>query len=111
MKIAVLIISLCLVMIVGLQSCTIMLGGNIVNEDDLSGAGAVGVLVSFLFILGAAFSLRKPKVSMRVFIVAACISILTGVTSDFSDLIFWGGVSLGLAIMSFYGIKEDDKPE
>ena len=53
MRIAVLIISLCLTMIVGLQSCAVMVGGGMTNDQETSGSGAIGLLIAFLFVLGA----------------------------------------------------------
>ena len=70
MRLAVLIIGLCLVMLVGMQSCTVMVGGGIADNKDLSGGGAIGVFVSFLFILGSAFVMGYPKASMIIFLIA-----------------------------------------
>ena len=79
MRLAVLIIGLCLVMLVGMQSCTVMVGGGIADNKDLSGGGAIGVFVSFLFILGSAFVMGYPKASMIIFLIASFLKVPTKV--------------------------------
>ena len=111
MRIAVLIIGLCLVMLVGIQSCAVMVGGNLIEDQDVSGAGALGIMVSFLFILGSAFVMSHPKASMIIFLAAAFFAFFGGSLSEFSDLYFWSFVSLALAVMSYFGIKEKKKKD
>lgn len=67
MRIAVLVIGLCLVMLVGMQSCTVMFGGGLTEDQNLAGAGALGLLVALLFILGSAFAIGAPKASVGIF--------------------------------------------
>lgn len=105
MRIAVLIIALCLTMIVGLQSCAVMVGGNMTANDDLAGGGALGILLAFLFVLGAAFAMGLPRVSMVLFGIAALIGLIAASTG-FTDMAIWGGVSAVLALMSFFGYRE-----
>lgn len=109
MRLAVLIISLCLVALVGLQSCSVMVGGSLSNNEDLSGSGALGVFVSFLFLLGGAFVMGFPKVSMIIFTIAAFFGFIGASASDFSDLYIWSSVSIILAILSFFGSNEKRK--
>ncbi len=104
MRIAVLIISLCLTAIVGLQSCTIMAGGSILHDEATSGSGAIGVLVAFLFVLGAAFVMGLPRVSEVIFAVAALFGFMAA--SNYPDMNIWGGVALILAAMSHFGVRE-----
>jgi hypothetical protein len=106
MRIAVLIIAICLVMILGLQSCTVMLGGTLAKDTAISGGGAVGILMAFLFLLGAAFSLGVPMVSIIVFTIAGALGVIMGTTTGFTDLMIWGVVSLVLAFMSIFGRRE-----
>ena len=109
MRLAVLIIGLCLVMLVGMQSCTVMVGGGVTDDQDLSGGGAIGMLVSFLFILGSAFVMAYPKVSMIIFLVASFFGFIGASGSTFSDLYVWSFISLVLAVMSYFGIKKRRK--
>ena len=92
MRIAVLIIALCLTMIVGLQSCAVMVGGSMIADDDLAGGGALGILLSLVFVLGAALAMGLPRVSMVLFGLAALIGFIAASTG-FSDMAIWGGVS------------------
>ncbi len=111
MRLAVLIIGLCLVVLVGMQSCTVMVGGGVTDDQDLSSGGAIGMLVSFLFILGSAFVLAYPKASMIIFLVASFFGFVGASGSTFSDLYFWSFISLVLAAMSYFGIKEKKKKD
>ena len=111
MRIAVMIIALCLVMVIGLESCSAVVGGNLGNNAGLSGAGAAGLFVAFLFILGAAFALGAPKVSMFIFIIAALLGFYIGMKSAFFDMTVWGWVAVFLAVMSYDGIRELKKLE
>jgi len=106
MRIAVLIISLCLTMLVGVQSCTVMVGGNVTEDANLSGGGAIGMLLALLFVLGAAFSMGLPRVSMVLFAIGAVLGIGVAGSSGFNDLMIWGVVSAALAVMSFFGNRE-----
>ena len=106
MRIAVLIIGLCLTMLVGLQSCAVSLGGDVSDRTDLSEGGAVGILIAFLFVLGSAFSLALPKVSTGLFGLAALLGLLVAGTTGFRDMYFWGGVAAVLAVMSYFGVRE-----
>jgi hypothetical protein len=100
MRIAVTIISLALMLVVFLQSCAASVGGSLGEDESLSGAGALGFLVGLLYLLGGAFALGLPRVSIIVFAIAALIGVLTGATTDFRDLIIWGVVAAILALMS-----------
>jgi hypothetical protein len=106
MRLAVLIITLCLTGIVGLQSCTILAGGSLVKDQALSNGGAVGMLIAFLFVLGAAFVMALPRVSMAMFAIAGLAGLIAGNSSNFRDLKIWGGLSLILAVMSWFGSRE-----
>jgi hypothetical protein len=107
MRIAVLIIALCLTMLVGLQSCTMFVGGGLAENQGASEGGAVGLLIAFLFVLGAAFALALPKLSMVCFAFAAAFGLMVGLSSDaFPDMTFWGIVAGVLAVMSYFGSRE-----
>lgn len=106
MRIAVLIISLCLTLIVGLQSCTLYAGGAMIGNQGTASGGAAGIFVALLFILGAAFAIGVPRASMFIFGLAACIGVGVGRVTAFGDLVIWGFVALGLAILSYFGERE-----
>jgi len=106
MRIAVLIIALCLTMLVGLQSCAVFVGGSAIGQETSAQGGAVGLLIAIFFIIGAAFALKVPFISTIVFGLAALLGLAVGATTDFKDMQIWGGVSLVLAALSYLGIRE-----
>ncbi len=106
MRIAVLVIGLCLTFIIGLQSCAVSVGGGLAKDQALAGGGSSGIVVAFLFVLGSAFALGLPRVSVGLFLVAALIGIAVGQHSGFANLTIWGCVSLALAAMSYFGSRE-----
>jgi hypothetical protein len=70
-------------MIIGLQSCGVMVGGHLAKDTALSGGGAVGILIAILFLLGAAFSIGLPLMSMIVFCIGGGLGILVGTQQNF----------------------------
>ena len=94
LRLATTIIALVLMLIVGLQSCAAYVGGGVTSNQDLSGAGAVGLLIALLFLIGAAFAIGVPIVSVGSFVLAALLALAVGFTSEFVDLRIWGFVSL-----------------
>lgn len=108
MRIASLIIGLVLLIVVGLQSCTVMVGGGLANRKELAGSGTVGVLVAFLFLLGAAFALKMPRTAAVMFALAGLFGWIGGV-AGFGDLKVWGSAAFILAGMAAWGSREDRK--
>lgn len=115
------IISLVLMVILGIQSCAVSVGGSAVESlsttsaeqqqgEDLAGAGAAGVLAAFLWLVGAAFVMSRPKVAMWLY-GSAALMCLIGATAGFSDLWIWMVVSIGFATMSWRGISEKARAE
>lgn len=100
MRVAVLVISLVLMVLLFAQSCTVTAGGSLAEDESISSAGAVGLLVAFLFLLGGAFVMGMPRASAAMFGVAAVVGILAGVTTEFEDLLIWGVVAVVLGIMA-----------
>lgn len=100
MRIAVMVIALCLTAVVGLQSCTVMVDGHLSQNEGLRGGGASGILIALCFTLGAAFAIGLPRISQIIFSVAAAIGFLVGAENGFADLKFRGVVSLSLCLMS-----------
>ncbi|MGH3090297.1 MAG: hypothetical protein ACRDSJ_23685 [Rubrobacteraceae bacterium] len=106
MRIATTIISLFLMLIVGLQSCVVAFGGTLSGDESLSGGGAIGMFVAFLFLLGGAFAISFPVVSLSAFVLSAVLSLAVGVGSEFADMAIWAFVAFILAVMSFFGMRE-----
>lgn len=109
MRVATLILSLGLMLVVGLQSCTVYIGGSALENPASAEGGALGVLIAILFLLGAAFVMVYPLVSLFCFVVAGLTGLAGGSSTSFSDLTIWGIVALILATLSFLGVREKRK--
>lgn len=116
MRIATLIISLIVSLFLTIQSFAVMAAGGISSSlsesgadkkaaEDLSSAGAIGILVAILWVIAAAFVIAKPKVSVIIFGISGFLCI-AGASSDFTDLRIYGFVAVAFALMSRFGIKE-----
>ncbi len=103
------ILGLFFMLVIGLQSCLASVGGSIAADEGISQGGAVGIFVALLFLVGAAFAIGVPTVSLITFVVAAIFALLAGTTTPFGDLTVWGIISVVLAIMSFFGRREKRK--
>ncbi len=121
MRIATLIISLVLTVVLSIQSLAVMAAGSISSSlseteadkkagDDLSGGGAFGLFMALLWLIGAAFVIAKPKVSMWLFGISAVFGVIGG-ASGFSDLFIWAGASALFALASWRGIREKAKKD
>ena len=111
MRIAVLIIALILGFIVGLQSCTVAGLSGIAQDETTGQAAAMGGLVALLFIIGAAFSLSLPKISVSAFGLAAVSAFGASTLGRFEDMQVWGIVAVVLGVMSYFGVRELRKKE
>lgn len=103
MRIAVLIIGIVLSVVMAVQTFLVYALGNVGNDADASGGGAVGLLVAFLMLVAAAFAMGVPLVSVILFLLGGVLALLIGASSGFPDLSIWGVVSLILAAMAFVG--------
>lgn len=106
MRIATMIISLILTLIVGLQSCTLYAGGSMTRDQGISGGGAIGIVIALLFLIGGAFAMGVPKLSTFAFGLAGLLGIAVGSGGTFRDLTIWGVVAIILAVMSYFGDRE-----
>ena len=106
MRIATMILSLILMVLVGLQSCAVSVGGSIAESEKSSQGGAVGIFMALLFLLGGAFALAFPLISLVAFVLAGIFGLAAGATTPFEDLTIWGYVSFALAVLSFFGWRE-----
>jgi len=103
------ILSLMLMLVVGFQSCAVSVGDSVLGEPAKTQGGAIGILMALLFLVGGAFALGFPLVSLAAFLVAGMFGITAGSTTSFSDLSVWGWISLALAVLSFFGWREKRK--
>jgi hypothetical protein len=109
MRVALTILSLVLMLLVGLQSCTLAVGASLSSDENLAGGAAVGLLMTLLFLLGGAFAVGYPLVSLVACAFAGLLGLVAGSTTAFSDLSFWAIVSFVLAVLSYLGMREKRK--
>ena len=105
MRIAVGVIGLMFMVIALVQSCVVGVGGSIFEEENLATAGAVGVLSGILFGVGGAFAFKLPKVSIGIFAAVTLFALVTGLTTEYKDMIFYGIVAVILVILSVVAHK------
>lgn len=116
MRLATLIISLFLMLIAGVQSCAVAVGGGIAEDlstaaedkqeaQDIAGAGGLGVLAALMWLVGAALVMSKPRAAMWIFGVASLFWLGAG-AAGFSDAFIWVVASIVFAVMSWRGTKE-----
>lgn len=111
MRIAVLIIGLVLMLGLFFQSLTINVLGDVANDEDISGAGAIGVFVALLWLIAIAVVIPKPRISVGIFVAGGLLALLGGTTTEFSDLIIWAVISFFLAVLSYFGYRGKRKLE
>jgi hypothetical protein len=109
MRIATLILGIVVMLIVSAQSCAVSFGGEVFEDQSAAEGGAVGIVMALLILIGAAFALVFPLVSLVTFGLAGLLGIAGGATTNFGDLSVWGWVSLILAVLSFFGWREKRK--
>ena len=109
MRIATMIISLILMLVVGAQSCAVSLGDAALQTKAAEQGGPIGLFMAFLFLIGGAFALAFPFVSVLAFFFAGIIGLAGGASTSFGDLTFWGVVSLILGVLSYFGWREKRK--
>lgn len=109
MRIAVTVISLFLMVVIGAQVFLVYVGSNLIDNQETSGAGAVGIGVAFLYLLGGAFAMGLPRLAALVFILAGVLGL--AVSGTFPDQGVWGGAALILAAMSFLGWRGKHRAE
>jgi hypothetical protein len=108
-RIATMILSLILMLVVGAQSCAVSLGDAALGTKAAEQGGLVGLVMAFLFLVGGAFTLAFPLVSLIAFFFAGVFGLAGGASTSFGDLTIWGFVSLILAVFSYFGWREKRK--
>lgn len=101
MRVTVLILSLLLGAVMFVQTFLVYGLSSAVDDQSSSQSGAVGLLMSLLWLVAAAFVIPLPIVSVIAFVIAGLFGFAA--SGDFSDLAMWGGISLVLALLSLFG--------
>jgi hypothetical protein len=109
MRIATMILSLILMLVVGAQSCAVSIGDAALDTKASTQGGPIGLVMAFLFLIGGAFALAFPLVSLIAFVLSGLLGLAAGSTTSFGDLTIWGVLSLILAVLSFFGWREKRK--
>lgn len=101
MRVTVLILGLLLGVVMFLQTMLVYGLSNAVDDTNSASAGAVGVLMALMWLVACAFVMPLPMVSVIVFAIASLFGFAAA--GEFPDLGIWGGISLVLAVLSFFG--------
>ncbi|MDA3129615.1 hypothetical protein ACFPTR_09650 [Aliibacillus thermotolerans] len=109
MNIAIGIIAIIISFIVGIQSFTVSVLSEVVGEEATAGAGAIGVLVAFLYLVGGAFAFKLTNVAKWILGIGGLLGLLAGATSDYSDVTVWGILGLIMSGLLFWDVKRKNK--
>ena len=109
MRIAVLILGLLLGLLMFLQTLLVYSLSDAINDEASAQASAIGVLMALLWLVACAFVLPFPMVSVVGFAVAGVLGFAAA--GEFADLGLWGGVSVALAVMAFFGWRGKRKQD
>jgi hypothetical protein len=109
MRITVLILTLILGAIMSAQTFLVYGLSSAVNDQGTSESGAVGLMMALLWLVAAAFVIPRPIVSVIAFVIAGLFGFAA--SGDFPDLAVWGGISLALALLSFFGWRGKRKDD
>ncbi|MFY9446510.1 MAG: hypothetical protein WBK48_01950 [Dethiobacteria bacterium] len=101
-KIVVLVLSIIFMVIVLIQAWMVTAGGAMFDDTALRWSGNLGKIVALLFGIGAAFVMARPMIAMGIYGLAALLALLTGIFTDFTDLILWGILAVALGVVSFF---------
>ncbi len=66
----------------------------------------MGILMALLFLIGGAFAVGYPLVSLISFAIAGLFGLAAGTTTGFEDLTIWAIASFFLAFLSYFGMRE-----
>ncbi len=107
MRVAVMVISLVLMLVIVFQSLASALGGglssNAADKAGFSEGAVAGFCVAFLFLLGDAFAIGLPRTATVMFLIAGIVGLAAGGSTKYHDLSVWGVIALALSVMSFIG--------
>jgi len=119
-RLATMIISLVLTLVVWFQSCAATVGGGLGEEfgsaserreaEDLTAAGGGGLIAGCLYVVGGGLVLARPGLARWFYLAAAPIFVLAG-AGGYTDAYFWAGASLIFMAMAWVGIREREKKQ
>ncbi len=101
MRITVLILGLLLGAVMFIQTFLVSALSQAGSDQAGENASAGGVFMAFLWLVACAMVLPLPIVSVVLFAIAGAIGF--ALSGDFPDLAWWGGISIALAVLSFFG--------
>lgn len=104
MRIAVTILGLILLIPMGLQAFTLFAISDAVGRQDTAEAGAIGVLVALIWLVGSAIAIPAPRGAFIAFMLAALPAF--SVSGTYGDMAIWGAIALVLAVMSYVGHRQ-----
>ena len=99
MRVAVLIISLVLMVVVFFGSCVVGCVASIDQDDTLIQSTGFGLAIALLLLLGGAFAMGVPLISVAVFALAVLTSLV-------HNQVFFAIITGILCVMSLLGIFE-----
>jgi hypothetical protein len=119
-RIATMIISLVLTLVVWFQSCAATVGGGLGEEfgsaterregQDLTAAGGGGLIAGCLWVVGGGLVLARPGLARWFYLAAAPIFLAAG-AGGYEDAYIWAVVSLIFMAMAWRGIKERERKQ
>jgi len=104
-RIVVMLISLELLYLVGMQSFTVCVEGSQLNDTGFYRTGVMGMMITPLFLICGVYSFRNPSISAKAFVLAGILCLAVGTATSFKSLLLWGGVSFAGALFSFWVSK------
>jgi len=111
MRIAVLIIGLVLTFGLFIQALTVSALSDAANTEHDGADGAMGILMALIWLVACGLVIPVPRISMLLFVLAGVIGFASAGPLDFPDLAYWGGVSIFLAVMSYFGYRGKRKQQ
>lgn len=93
------------------QSSWARWAGGAFDDYSLLHGGGAGRIIAVFFALGALLGLFRLFIAMAIFAAAGLLAIILGLVMNYYDLVFWGVVSIILAILSYTSRKETEDIE
>ena len=101
MRIAVLLLGFGLGVVFFVQAFVLAAIALTSGDGGIAVEGGIGVLLAVIWVLAAALVFPVPWAAMLLFGLVGLVGLV--VADDYGDLAVWGGLSLGLATLSFFG--------
>ena len=121
MRLATMIISLVLTLIVWVQSCAGVVGGGFAEgfsqsasekaeSREMSEAGSVGLVAGVFWVIGAGLVMTRPGIARWFYLAAAPVFLIAG-GAGYDDAYIWAVVSLIFMAMAWRGVKERENAQ